>query len=71
MGNHHGKDEAEEKTVVVSANATVQEKAVMVVVFDAGLTKLAVFGVIRLKQLPEKKKSHKSESDYTGKLGNE
>lgn len=55
MGSHHGEDEEDEKPVIVSANATVQEKAVMVVIFDANLTKLAVFGEVRLEQLPEKK----------------
>lgn len=53
---HHGEDEDKEETVVPLANAAVEEKAVMVVVFNAHFTQLAVFGVVGLKQLRGKTK---------------
>lgn len=51
VGSHHGEDEDQEQAVVTSANAPVEEKAVMVVVFNAHFTQLAVFSVVRLKEL--------------------
>lgn len=57
MGNHHGEDEEEKEAVVAPADAVVEEKAVVVVVFDADVTQLTVFSVVRLKQLGEKKRT--------------
>lgn len=51
VGCHHGEDEEEEETVVTPADTPVEEKAVVVIVLDAHLTQLAVFSVVRLKQL--------------------
>lgn len=53
VGNHHGEDEEEEEAVVPSANAPVEEEAVMVIFFNAHVTQLAVFRVVGLKQLRE------------------
>lgn len=55
MGNHHGEDEEEEEAVVPPADTPVEEKTVMVVFFSAHVTQLAVFGVVRLKQLRKAK----------------
>lgn len=51
MGNHHGKDEKEEEAVVTPADAPVEEKAVVVIVFNAHIAQLAVFSVVGQKQL--------------------
>lgn len=51
MGDQHGEDEEEEKAVVAPADAPVEEKAVVVIVFDAHVTQLAVLRVVGRKQL--------------------
>jgi len=51
VGRRHGEDEDEEEAMVSPANAAVEEKTVMVVVFNAHFAQLAVFCVVRLKQL--------------------
>lgn len=40
--------------MVAAADAAVEEKAVVVIVFDAHVTQLAVFSVVWEKQLGEK-----------------
>lgn len=66
MGNHHGQDEEEEETVVTPADAVVEEKAVMVVVFDTDVTQLTVFSVVRLKELGGKTKEGKEKKRKDG-----
>lgn len=51
VGSGHGEDEEEEESVVSLTNAAVEKKAVVVVVFDAHVTQLAVLCAVRLEQL--------------------
>lgn len=51
MGGNHGEDEDEEESVVTLTDAAVEEKAVVVVVFNAHVTQLTVFCIVRLEQL--------------------
>lgn len=51
VGSSHGEDEDEEESVVSLTNAAVEKEAVMVVVFDAHVTQLAVLCAVGLEQL--------------------
>lgn len=62
MGNHHGEDEDEEEAVVCPADAPVEEKAVVVIVFDAHVAQLAMFSVVWKKQLCNNQRQSGKES---------
>lgn len=63
MCDHHGEYEEQEEAVVGPANAAVEEEAVVVVVLDAHVTQLAVFGKVWEKELADSREGENLEME--------